>query len=75
MKVFEKVLFLAVPLGNLNVAATSSVRFVGVATTLITIQDEPIESIEERAQHLPRCSDTCSKSVPWRSPSILLKHS
>ena len=52
VKVFEKVLFLAMPLGNLDVAATSSVRFVGVATTLITIQDEPIESIEERAQHL-----------------------
>ena len=52
VKVFEKVLFLAMPLWNPNVAGTSSVRFVGVATTLITIQDEPIESIEEKAQHL-----------------------
>ena len=52
VQVFEKVLFLAMPLWNSHVAATSSFRFVGVATTLITIQEEPLEFIEERAQHL-----------------------
>ena len=52
VKVFEKMLFLAMPLWNLGTAATSSLRFVGVATTLITIQDQPMESIQERAQYL-----------------------
>ncbi len=50
--VFEKVLFMALPLWRPNTTATSSVRFVGVATTLITIQDEQIDFIEEKAQRL-----------------------
>jgi magnesium transporter len=52
VKVFEKVLFIAMPLWNPGTAATSSLQFVGVATTLITIQDQPIESIDERTQYL-----------------------
>lgn len=51
--VFEKFLFMAMPLWRPDAAAApSSVRFVGAATTLITIQDEPIDFIEEKVQHL-----------------------
>ena len=52
VKIFEKVLFIAMPVCIPDQTRTSPVRFVGVPTTLITIQDEPVESIEERARHL-----------------------
>lgn len=52
VEVFEKVLFMAMPLCTPDAAVTSSVRFVCVPTTLITIQDKPIAVLEERAEHL-----------------------
>ena len=52
VKIFEKVLFIAMPVWIPDQTRTSPVRFVGVPTTLITIQDESIELIEERARHL-----------------------
>lgn len=50
--VFEKVLFVAMPLWRPDAALAPCVRFVGTPTMLITIQDEPIDFIEEKVQHL-----------------------
>jgi magnesium transporter len=61
VEVFEKVLFMAMPLWKSDAPATSSVRFVCVATTLITIQDESIDVIEERAERL--LGDQCLLEV------------
>lgn len=55
VEVFEKVLFMAMPLWAPDTAAISSLRFACVATTLITIQDEPIDFIEELAKRY--CGD------------------
>ena len=65
VKVFEKVLFLAMPLWNPGTAATSSVRFVGVATTLITIQD--------RADRVHRGKSTVSARRPAPARSQCLR--
>lgn len=52
VEVLEKVLFMAMPVWRPEDATDSSVRFVGVPTTLITIQDEPVEFIEDMAERL-----------------------
>lgn len=51
VEVIEKLLFMAMSLMSTG-SVTSSVRFVGVATTLITIQDERIDFLEERTARL-----------------------
>ncbi|MCP4640011.1 MAG: hypothetical protein GY851_06250, partial [bacterium] len=49
-EVLEKVLFMAMPVWASDVRGTPSVRFACVATSLITIQDGPIDFVEETAR-------------------------
>lgn len=51
VEVLEKFLFMAMPLWTPD-AAAAAVRFVGVATTLITVQDAPVDVLEEQAERL-----------------------
>lgn len=52
VEVLEKVLFVSMPLWTPDAAAVSAVRFVGVAKTLITIQDAPVAALDEQAERL-----------------------
>ncbi len=52
VEVFEKALFMAMPLCRPDAAPTASLRFVCVPTTVITIQDESIDALEARTQRL-----------------------
>jgi len=49
---FETVQFLAMPIRNPDGDATSSIRIVCVATTLITIQDGPVNALDTLAARL-----------------------
>jgi len=76
VETFEKALFAAMPVWRPDVAATSSVRLVGVPTTLITIQDEPIDFIEERVQHLlhdPHLLDVSAAALALDLTEAMLK--
>jgi len=52
VEALETVLFMAMPLWTPQTAGASAVRFVGVAKTLITIQDAPVDVLEEQAERL-----------------------
>jgi len=59
--VFEKALFIRIPVWNADDTIRSCLRIVSVATTLITIQDEPTDFTEELAGNLQR--DRCLRKV------------